>query len=316
MDVVTFGEMMGVFNPNRIGPLHFVQSFNRGVGGAEGNVAIGLSRLGKKAGFFSRVGHDPFGQSIIALLQAEGVDTSRIKIDYESPTGIYFKEKRNSSLMNVYYYRKDSAASKMSVKDLDVDYFTHAKWLHITGITPLLSESCERLVLKAIDLAKKNRMNISFDPNIRIKLIKDEKKTIELFNQIIASADLVMPGISEGKFLTREDDPKKVADKLITLGAKNVVIKLGKRGAFYLNNEGYGTVKGIKVEQIVDSVGAGDAFAAGVLAGLLDDLSLEEATEQGNLLGALAVMCEGDVEGLPTKEELAMLRMDQDDISR
>ncbi|MDN4605888.1 sugar kinase [Sporosarcina highlanderae] len=316
MDVVTFGEMMAVFNPDRIGPINSIYTFHKSVGGAEGNVAIGLSRLGNKAGFFSRVGNDPFGKNIISLLRAEGVDTSRLITDEDFPTGLYFKEKRNSNLMNIYYYRNNSAASRMNVDDLDIEYIANAKWLHITGITPLLSENCRELVLKSIEIAKESNVKISFDPNIRTKLMDDKGYAFDIFTQIASASDLIMPGISEGKFLTGEEEPEKIANKLLELGAEKVAIKLGEQGAYFKNTMEEGTVPGIEIREVIDSVGAGDAFAAGVLSGLLDNFTLKEAVIQGNQLGALAVMCEGDIEGLPTKQELEIFKHDKDDVFR
>ncbi|MEI3614412.1 sugar kinase [Pseudogracilibacillus sp. SO30301A] len=316
MDVVTFGEMMAVFNPDRIGPINSINTFHKGVGGAEGNVAIGLSRLGNKVGFFTRVGNDPFGESIISLLRAEGVDISRLITDNNNSTGLYFKEKRNSNLMNIYYYRERSAASRMKVTDLDREYIENAKWLHITGITPLLSDSCKDLVFKSIKIAKGNNVKISFDPNIRTKLIEDKDTAFRIFTLIASVSDLIMPGLLEGKFLTNEEKPEKIADKLLEIGSKNVVIKLGEQGAYYKNTMEEGKVSGIEVKHIIDSVGAGDAFAAGMLSGFLDNMPLKEAVLQGNQLGGLAVMCEGDIEGLPTKQELEIFKKNRDDVFR
>jgi len=316
MDVVTFGEMMGVFNPSKMGSLDFVNEFYKSIGGAEGNVAVGLARLEKKAGFVTRVGNDPFGREITSLLKGEGVDITRVQTDQHHPTGIYFKEKRNSEITNVYYYRGNSAASQMNMNDLDEDYIKQAKWLHLTGITPLLSNSCKSLVMKSIDLAKKHNVKISFDPNIRYKIMKDVDASRKVFLEIASHVDLILPGVSEGKFMVDEEDPVAIANELLSLGAKNIVIKLGAKGAYFKNNEEEKFVEGVKVNHIVDSVGAGDGFAAGVLSALIDNLPLERAVVLGNQIGALMVMCEGDIEGFPTMEEICEFTNNSEDILR
>ena len=129
-------------------------------------------------------------------------------------------------------------------------------------------------------------------------------------------ADLVMPGISEGQFMTGKDTPESISDELLSMGAKNVVIKLGEEGAYYKNVKEENYVKGFQVRHVVDSVGAGDGFAAGVLAGLLKSNSLEKAVELGNCVGAMNVMCEGDVEGLPTMDEVRQFLSSETDIVR
>src|SRR5699024_6160738 len=98
MDVLTFGEVMAVFNPDKMGSLNYVHNYQKSIGGAEGNVAIGLTRLGKEVSFYTRVGQDPFGEQIIQLLKGEGVDVSQVNLDEKYPTGVYFKEKRNSEM--------------------------------------------------------------------------------------------------------------------------------------------------------------------------------------------------------------------------
>src|SRR5437867_356998 len=170
MDVVTFGETMVLFAAVEQGPLRFANTFTRHAAGTESNFAIGLARLGHQVGWFSRVGDDEFGQYLVNLIRGEGVDTSRVIVDPDAPTGVVFKEKRELGARKIVYYRRGSAASRLAPADLDAEYVASAKYLHITGITPALSESCRQTVRAAAELARSRGVRVSFDPNLRLRL--------------------------------------------------------------------------------------------------------------------------------------------------
>lgn len=181
MDLITFGETMILFNPDNRGPLRYVHTFHKSIAGAESNVAIALARLGHSVGWFSKLGDDEFGRYIMSIIRGEGVDVSRVKKDSNNSTGLIFKERFAHVNPNVYYYRKNSAASTLNVDDLDDKYIQRARILHITGITPALSKSAKEATLKAIDIAKEKGVAISFDPNIRLKLWDiDEARSVLL----------------------------------------------------------------------------------------------------------------------------------------
>ena len=149
--VVTLGESMIVLNPATTGPLRHVQTFHRSLAGAESNVAIGLVRLGITTGWVSRLGNDEFGRYALTTLRGEGVDVSRVVIDDAAPTAVYFKELRGGRDPAVYYYRRGSAASRLGPADISEEYIAGAELLHVTGITPALSDSCYRAVMTAIE---------------------------------------------------------------------------------------------------------------------------------------------------------------------
>ncbi|WP_026559638.1 sugar kinase [Bacillus sp. J37] len=316
MDVVTIGETMVLFTPNSAGYMRHANQFSMKFGGAETNVAIGLSRLGHKAGWVSKVGNDEFGKAVVAFIKGEGVDVSQVKVDLKRPTGVYFKELRRTSDVRVYYYRKDSAASGLTPEDLNEEYIAGSKFLHITGITPALSDSCASTVLEAIKLAKKNGVQVVFDPNLRRKLWSEEKAR-QVLLELASLADIVLPGIDEGKFMFNETDPQKIANCFINNGSAKVVVKLGAEGAAFFTNETSGVIPGYPVDQVVDPVGAGDGFAAGLLSGLLNGLNLPDAVKRGNAVGALVTMVEGDVEGLPEPDEIeALMNSKGEDVER
>jgi len=303
MDVITFGETMVLFNPDSSGPLRYVQNFNKSIAGAESNVAIALARLGHKVGWFTRLGNDEFGRYILAVIRGEGVDTSRVIIDKEKSTGILFKERFMHSNPNVYYYRKDSAASNLKTEDIDFEYIKRAKILHITGITPALSKNCRDTIFKAIAVAKENNIAVSFDPNIRLKLWKLEE-AVPVLMDIAAQADIIFPGIDEGKLLLDEYEAEKIASKFLNLGCKVVAVKLGKEGCYVTSKDEAHYISGYLVERCEDTVGAGDGFAAGFLSGYINEFNLCQCGELANAVGAMATMVRGDMEGYPIYDQL------------
>ena len=312
LEVVTFGETMVLFNPMQMLPLEYNHTFFKQIGGAESNVAIGLQRLGHSVGWFSKLGNDPFGRYIHNFIRGEGVDTSRCIYTDEAPTGLFFKEKRSSNNMRVYYYRKNSAASLIGPEDLDEEYIAGAKILHLTGITPALSESSRQSIFKAIEIAQKHGVKIVFDPNIRLKLWSREEAKEVLF-QMAKEADIILPGLDEAELITGKKLPEEMAEALSMDRDKTVIIKLGDKGAYYHTANEQGYVPGFPVQQIVDPVGAGDGFAAGVISGILRGDSISESVRRGNAVGSIVVGVNGDVEGLPSKEEVdQMLKGIQD----
>lgn len=303
MECVTFGESMVLFNPDSTGPLRYVHNFNKSIAGAESNVAIALARLGHEVGWFSKLGDDEFGRYIKAVIRGEGVDVSRVIIDFESSTGLLFKERFAHVNPNVYYYRKNSAASNMESKDLDLNYIKSAKILHVTGITLALSKTARETVYKAIEIAKANNVLVSFDPNIRLKLwnIEEAKPVIM---DVVKMADIVFPGKEEGQLLLGTDEPKEIGRYLLNMGCKIVATKLGKEGCYIASREREELVAGYIVEKPEDTVGAGDGFAAGFLSGILRDLNLRECGQLANAVGAMATLVRGDMEGFPTLQQV------------
>lgn len=302
MDVITFGETMVLFNPESQGPLRYVGQFTKSIGGAESNVAIALARLGHRAGWFSRLGNDEFGRYIRSTIMGEDVDVSRVRMDDKRPTGILFKERFSQVNPNVYYYRKGSAASHLKPEDLDLPYLSTGRFLHVTGISLALSESFRAAVFAAVHEAKRHGVKISFDPNIRLKLWSlEEARRVML--EVIALSDIVFPGLDEAEMLFGLTDPKAICAKLHEMGPELVALKLGKDGC-YISMQGEGRfVPGYPV-QPVDTIGAGDGFAAGFLSGLLDGLAPEEAGKRANAVGAMATLVRGDMEGFPYREQV------------
>lgn len=301
IDVFTLGETMVVFQPEQMQSIEYVQQFPKRIGGAETNVAIGLSRLGHKVGWFSKLGEDSFGQYVYKSVRGEGVDTSSCIFTDQAATGVLFKEQLSPEDMNVYYYRKGSAASLMEPADLDEEYIAQAKILHITGITPALSDSCYRTVMEAIRIAKEYEVTIVFDPNLRLKLWAAEKAK-HILNEIALHADVILPGLDEGQFMTGKEKIEDVAESLMVGQDKIIIIKVGSKGAYLHTRKEQVMVEGFQVPQIIDPVGAGDGFAAGIISGILNQDSLKQTVKRANAIGAMVMKVKGDFEGLPNSK--------------
>jgi 2-dehydro-3-deoxygluconokinase len=305
VDVLTFGETMAVMVPQQRGALDAVDFFRKDFAGAESNVAIGLSRLGHRAAWISRLGDDGFGRYTLDRLRIEGVDLSHVTLDPHHPTGLYIKELDEASTggrTRVHYYRSDSAASHLGVDDVPLQEYREARYLFVTGITPALSMQCRETTMEAIAQARRLGMKIVFDPNLRLKLWSAEEARVVL-DVMARQADIVLSGWGEAQLLTGAQSVEEAAGHYLGGGAELVVLKLEADGAYFATPTERGTVPAFPVEA-VDEIGAGDAFDAGLLSGLLDGLDLRQAVVRGCALGALAVTEVGDYVALPDRSQL------------
>jgi 2-dehydro-3-deoxygluconokinase len=302
-EVLLVGEPMALFIAEEEGTLDRVNKFTKALAGAEANVAIGLSRLGHTVKYITRLGNDPFGKYIYEKLLEENIDVSSIKFTDEYPTGFMIKSKTSEGDPDIFYFRRGSAASHVTPDDIDCDV-SQLKHIHITGITAALSNDTLDTLYRMIQIGKENGIRISFDPNIRKSLWKSEDEMVSTLNDIAFKCDIVMPGIKEGFILTGSENPDDIADYYLNKGVKTVIIKIGDKGAYVKTKDESFTVSGYKVEKVVDTVGAGDGFATGVISGLLEGLTLKDAVKRGNAIGAIIIMSPGDNDGLPDREAL------------
>lgn len=303
-EVILFGEPMALFVADTVGPLEEVEHFTRSLAGAEVNVCIGLTRLGHGATYITRLGDEPLGHYIEKILKKESIGTEFITYDDIYKTGVQLKNKVTTGDPYAPYYRKGSAASHIGVKEIDAIDFTGIKIVHITGIPPALSKSCREATYRLIERAKENNVFITFDPNLRPALWESKEVMIKVINDIASHCDMILPGTAEGLTLMGSEDPKEIALYYRQLGVKTVIVKLGGKGAYVSDMDDTYIVPGFKVSQVVDTVGAGDGFAVGVISGKLEGLSMKESVVRGNAIGSIQVMNISDNEGLPTKKEL------------
>lgn len=303
-EVILFGEPMAMLVAENEGLLEDVPLFSRSLAGAEVNVCIGLTRLGHKVSYITKLGDEPLGKYVRNFLQKEFIGTENITFDSIYKTGIMMKSKVSEGDPATAYYRKGSAFSHMRVEDIDKIDLEGVKIIHITGIPPALSISCREATYRLMERAKEKKIYITFDPNLRPALWESEEVMIKVINELASQSDIVLPGTAEGLILTGSDKPEKIADFYQSLGVKDVIVKLGGNGAYVREGNIEFIQPGFKVEKVVDTVGAGDGFAVGIISGKLEGLSIKDSVIRGNAIGAIQVTFVSDNEGLPTVKEL------------
>lgn len=298
------GEPMGLLIAQSEGSLDSVAGFTLAVAGAEFNVATGAARLGHFVSYLTKLGNDPFGTRITNTLTANKIDSSNVLTSDTNTTGFMLKSKVSKGDPEIFYFRKGSAVSTLDASDVEKIDFSKFDYVHLTGIFPALTDSTRAAMMALIKKAKELGLFISFDPNLRPQLWPSQEVMVKTLNELASYADLVLPGCGEGKILCGSEDPSKINDFYRSLGARMVVTKLGPDGALVREGDNEYKVPGFIIDKVVDTVGAGDGFACGVITGLMEGLSLEKAVERGAAIGAIQCTFAGDNEGLPTQEQL------------
>jgi 2-dehydro-3-deoxygluconokinase len=304
--VYTFGETMGLYRTVEPGGLETATDAKISIGGAESNVAIGVRRLGVDAIWAGRVGHDGLGRRIVRELLAEGVEV-QATVDADAPTGLMLKEKRTADTTRVYFYRRHSAGSRIDVSDVDEERIRKAAVLHVTGITASLSATAERTVFAAISTARDVGVPVSFDVNHRSALWPSGDPG-RLYRRIATLSDVLFAGEDEARLIVPGSgrSASELAGYLSDLGPREVIVKLGERGAA-------GILDGEPFHQpahpvrVVDTVGAGDAFVAGYLASRISGGDDSARIGLATAAGAFACLGPGDWESLPRTDDLPLL---------
>lgn len=303
--LILVGEPMGLLIAQSEGSLDHVKGYDLAVAGAEFNVAIGTARLNHKVTYMTKLGDDPFGKLIVNVLNENNIGNEFVTFSKERPTGFMLKGRTSKGDPDIFYFRKNSAASTLCTDDVEKIDLSQYSNIHLTGILPALSKSAKEATFTLMQKAKEQGLFISFDPNLRPQLWQSEKDMIETINKLASYADLVLPGENEGKILVGSKDAKTINEFYLNNGASICVTKCGSKGAYVSTNKGENyMVNGYTVKKVVDTVGAGDGFATGVITALMENLPLDKAVKRGTAIGAIQVMSRGDNEGLPTREEL------------
>jgi 2-dehydro-3-deoxygluconokinase len=289
MDVLTIGETMVLVTPDRPQPLQDATGFRLEIGGAESNVACHLVAAGVPAAWAGAVGDDPLGRRLIATLRARGVDTSLVVVDPDAPTGVYFKDPGPDGT-RVHYYRAGSAASRLGPDFAAGLPLESASLVHLSGITAALSESCRGLLEEVIRIRATVDRPISFDVNYRPALWDVPTAAAELLD-LARRCDLVFVGRDEAEVLWGTSTAEQI-QALIGPG-RRLVVKDGDVGAHVFAD---GTIHfaPARVVDVIEPVGAGDAFAAGYLAADLAGESPTAALERGHRFAAAALSTTGD----------------------
>lgn len=304
--LVTLGETMGLVTAGEIGSLEYARTFTFGIGGAESNVAIGVSRLGAPATWIGRLGADATGDMIERRLRCEGV--AALVVSDRAFTGLMVKHRRFGSALSVDYHRAGSAGSRLSPEDVPQGCVEAAGVLHVTGVTTALSPSACDTVFSAVDRARAAGVPVSVDVNYRSKLWGPEAAAPTL-RRLVALADVVFAGVEEAQLVLGAGggtSAAALAEGLAALGPAQAVVKDGARGCTARIDGAGHRLAALPVE-VVDPVGAGDAFVAGYLAELLAGRPAPERLRTAVAAGAYAVSVPGDCEGLPRRSELGAL---------
>jgi 2-dehydro-3-deoxygluconokinase len=314
IELVTFGETMGVLAADELGPLRNGHRMLLGMAGAESNVAIGVRRLGHPVAWAGRVGADPIGRMVLRELRAEAVDISHVVVDADAPTGFMLKVHRTTATSEVVYARRNSAGSALSPADVPAELLAHARLLHITGITAALSDSARAAVMSAIETARAHDVRVSLDINHRRSLWSDNVAR-GVLTKLIERSAFVFASENEAALVVGPRSALDAAHALADLGAGHAVVKRGDLGyVAWIDGQAHsGAAHSV---QVADPVGAGDGFVAGYLAAWLDGAAPDAALRTANMVGACVVAVSGDWEGLPTRAELEAFGVRSDAVTR
>jgi 2-dehydro-3-deoxygluconokinase len=300
--LVTLGETMGLLVQTAPGVPRNGEPMSFGIGGSESNVAIGVRRLGVAATWIGRIGDDPAGAMIQRELRAERVEAVAV-ID-PAPTGLMLRWRPAAQRGRVEYYRRGSAGAHLCADDVLAELITRARVLHVSGITLALGAEPAGAVRHAIEVAREAGVTVSLDLNFR-RALWDEETAAPVLTAAVRQADIVFAGVDEAAIITGTHDPLETALAIEEMGPQQVLIKLGADGCLARVN---GVTHELAAPRVVvlDTVGAGDAFAAGYLADLIAGAGPAARLATAIAAGAWAVTVSGDWEGMPDRRALAL----------
>jgi 2-dehydro-3-deoxygluconokinase len=292
LDVIALGEAMVEFNQTHAGQPQYLQGF----GGDTSNAVIAAARAGARTSYLTRLGQDRFGDLLMDLWKAEGVDTAGVARDAQAPTGIYFVT-HGAQGHEFSYLRAGSAASRMTPAWLPGGLLRRAKILHVSGISLAISPGARDTAFEAMAQARTAGALVSFDSNLRLKLWSLDEARAGI-TRAIGACDLFLPSVDDVTVLSGHSDPEAIVDWSHALGAQQVVLKLGGEGALVSDGTRRERIAGHRVS-LVDATGAGDCFCGNLLARLALGDSLWNAARYANAAAAMAVQGFGAVAPLP-----------------
>lgn len=305
--VVCFGEMLIDFVPT-VGGVSLAEApaFKKAPGGAPANVAVGIARLGGKSAFVGKVGDDEFGHMLADILKRNNVEDEGILFDKGARTALAFVTLRADGEREFMFFRNPSADMLLQESELNVKLIQKSKIFHYGSIS-LITDPCKGAHLAAMKIAREAGAVLSYDPNLRLPLWSSAAAAREGMLSIWNEADIIKISEEEIGFLTQGGDPysDESALQLMHPNLKLLLVTEGQAGCRYYTKEFGGRVGGVKVDTI-DTTGAGDAFAAGILSQLAKDMSLikdetrmREALKFANTCGAIATTERGAIPALP-----------------
>ena len=310
--VLTFGEALVGYGSVE-GNLRTATQFTRFPGGADLNVAVGLKRLRIRAMWASVLGDDAHADYLADAVAGLGI--APLVRRAPGPTALMFKAGGATGDPEVLQIRHQTAFAQHAdaLLTADVLAFEGIDHLHLSGITLGVSPVVRAVALTLLEAAVAAGVTVSFDPNLRLNLWPDRDEMRTVVNTLAAKANVIMPGLGEGRLLTGHEDAEAIAKTYLAAGAREVVIKLGAEGAQAWTAGGETARSRRFAVTPIDTVGAGDGFAAGYVAAFLTGGSLQERVDQGAAVGALATTRRGDLAAMPEREEVdALLKIAKD----
>lgn len=279
------------------------ESYGLSYSGDAVNVAVSASRLGFNASVLSAVGDDYFGRAIIAHLKKEGVDASSIVMDARGFTGAYFITLLEHGEHVFTYYRAGSSASRFEVTDKALRIIERADVFHFSGITQAIGRSSRASALKAVKRAHGSGRTVSYDVNFRPRLWSGEEASAA-FDEVAKYVDVLLISSEDWELLRgRSQGERKIAEELRKEGFETVIVKAGAHGSFGISGNRRYSQRSYPVE-VIDATGAGDAYDAGFICGMLKGLDFGESMRQASLNAALKCTKKGGIRGLPTIRQL------------
>jgi len=293
-EVVGIGEAMIRLSVRPGERLETAERFDVHLGGAEANVLAALAQLGRKTAWISRLPDNPLGRRAAAELRRHGVDVDHVRWSTDDRMGLYFVEAGVAPRpTEVWYDRRDSAASVFELDEVPWEVVENARLVHLSGITPALSSSCRDITLRAAEVATRSATMVSIDVNYRSRLWSANQAR-EVLSELCRYASLLICSAEDARdvFGVGGDGEEAAAGLADVLGVARVVVTAGATGASWYDRGRSDTAAAFEAT-IIDRVGSGDAFAAGVVAGMLDD-DLEAGVRLGLAMAAIKLGLGGD----------------------
>ncbi len=305
--IIVIGEaLVEIMRPDKNTPLDQSGIFEGPfASGAPAIFAVAAARLGLPAGFIGSVGSDAFGRQLQERLRAESVNTVYLQEAPGYTTGIAFIAYAAGGDREFVFHLRHSAAAQLAAGQMEATYFADAAWLHISGSTLFLSETCREACAAAVRFTKAAGGKLSLDPNLRPELMPVAEAR-EVLAPYLETTDLLLPTIEEAHLLSGLDDDDAAAAALLNGQERTVVFKRGAAGASVFSRDGRLDIPGCAVPE-VDPTGAGDCFNAAFVYGLQAGWSLARTGQFANAAGALAVTRQGPMEGAPTSTDITDL---------
>lgn len=307
-EITIMGELLvEIMRPQEDIPLYESDYF-RGPfpSGAPGIFISTAARLGHSASIISGVGKDDFGENIMRRLKKDGVDVSRVLVSEQGHTGIAFVTYFADGERKFLFYM-DNSPCVMAKAPETMEGFEDTKYMHVMGCSLMSSVEFAKEIVKTVDMLKKNGAKISFDPNVRLEMMRDPV-VLQILQEVSNKANILMPGVSELKMLSGEDDLDKAIKKVFeSENLELLVLKNGSKGSRIYSREGLIVEQEVyKVEQ-KDATGAGDSYDAAFICGLAEGKSVAEAAKMGAAAGALNAAAFGPMEGNISPETIAKM---------